>query len=56
MKRTKKEPKLRVTPVVGRDKKLIRHMNLMPGVKFEDLTIKDFIEAEKIFQELFNEE
>lgn len=45
--------KFRITPVIGKDGKLIRHMTLMPGVKFEDLTVKDVIEAEKIFKSLF---
>lgn len=44
--------KFRVTPVVGKDKKLYRHMTLMPGIKFEDLTTKDMIKAEKIFKEI----
>ncbi|MCK4822994.1 hypothetical protein KA005_44950 [bacterium] len=45
--------KFRITPIVGKDRKLIRHMTLMPGVKFEDLTAKDLIKAEEIFNTLF---
>lgn len=45
--------KFRITPRVGKNKELIRHMTLMPGVKFEDLTVKDMMEAERIFKELF---
>lgn len=48
--------KLRITPVVGKDGKLIRHANLMPGVKFEDLTAEDLITAEKTFKEFFGDE
>jgi hypothetical protein len=42
--------KFRITPIMGNNGKLLRHMTLMPGVKFEDLTVKDMIEAEKIFK------
>lgn len=48
--RARKQMKFRITPIIGKDKKLHRHMTLMPGVKFEDLTVKDIIEAEEIFK------
>ncbi|MCK4827578.1 hypothetical protein KA005_68250 [bacterium] len=48
--------KFRITPRMGEDGKLVRHMTLMPGVKFEDLTVKDMIGAEKIFKSLFEED
>ncbi len=48
--------KFRITPIVGKDKELIRHMTLMPGVKFGDLTAKDMMEAERIFKEFFGKE
>jgi len=47
--------KFRITPRTGKDGKLIRHMTLMPGVRFEDLTSKDMIKAEKLFNDLFEE-
>ena len=47
--------KFRITPMIGKDGKLTRHMTLMPGVKFEDLTVKDMIKAEEIFNDLFED-
>lgn len=52
----KEKVKLRVVPVVGTDKKLYRYAYLMPGVKYEDLTVEDLIEAEKTFQEFLRDE